>query len=238
MTLFIQLLLAHFIGDFLLQPTSWVKAKEEKIWRAPQLYYHTGVHLVLSLLLVWNFNLILPILIIVFFHYWIDIGKLSLQHTRHGRLIFIIDQMLHIAVILIVAEYCSPFIEQIMTPEATHTVWVFILCLVLVTFVSSRVIKILISKWAPETGEQDEESLSDAGNYIGILERLFVFGFIITNHLASIGFLLAAKSIFRFGDLRESKDRKLTEYILIGTFLSFGLAILTGVFYLFFAQIG
>jgi len=40
--------------------------------------------------------------------------------------------------------------------------------------------------------------------------------------------LIAAKSVFRFGDLRESKNRKLTEYILIGTLLSFGIAIATG----------
>ena len=34
------------------------------------------------------------------------------------------------------------------------------------------------------------------------------------------------------GDLKESKDRKLTEYILIGTLLSFGIAILTAILYL------
>jgi hypothetical protein len=35
---------------------------------------------------------------------------------------------------------------------------------------------------------------------------------------------LAAKSIFRFGDF---KDRKLTEYVLIGNLLSFGMAMIT-----------
>ncbi len=45
------------------------------------------------------------------------------------------------------------------------------------------------------------------------------------------GFLIAAKSIFRFGDLSKAKDRKLTEYILIGTLLSFGIAIACGVAY-------
>lgn len=34
-----------------------------------------------------------------------------------------------------------------------------------------------------------------------------------------------AKSIFRFGDLQDNNDVKLTAYILIGTLLSFGLAI-------------
>ena len=62
----------------------------------------------------------------------------------------------------------------------------------------------------------------------GMLERLFVFIFVVTGNWQGIGFLLAAKSVFRFGDLKESKSRKLTEYILIGTLLSFGIAITTG----------
>ena len=66
---------------------------------------------------------------------------------------------------------------------------------------------------------------------------LFVFIFVITNHWEAIGFLLAAKSVFRFGDLSSSKDRKLTEYILIGTLLSFGIAIATGIFYRYFIQL-
>lgn len=64
--------------------------------------------------------------------------------------------------------------------------------------------------------------------YIGIIERILVFVFIVTNHWEAIGFLLAAKSVFRFGDLKRAKDRRLTEYILVGTLLSFGLAILSG----------
>ena len=48
----------------------------------------------------------------------------------------------------------------------------------------------------------------------------------VTKHWEAIGFLLAAKSVFRFGELKDAKDRKLTEYILIGTFLSFGIAII------------
>jgi RsiW-degrading membrane proteinase PrsW (M82 family) len=65
-----------------------------------------------------------------------------------------------------------------------------------------------------------------------MLERLFVFGFIVTTHWEAVGFFLAAKSVFRFGDLKEAKDRKLTEYMLIGTLLSFGFAILISLIYM------
>jgi hypothetical protein len=86
----------------------------------------------------------------------------------------------------------------------------------------------LMADWSKALNDSTDESLSNAGKYIGILERLFVFIFVITDNWEGIGFLLAAKSVFRFGDLKESKDRKLTEYILIGTLLSFAIAITTG----------
>jgi hypothetical protein len=50
----------------------------------------------------------------------------------------------------------------------------------------------------------------------------------LINQLGAIGFLIAAKSVFRFGDLRAETDRKRTEYILIGTLISFTLTIAVG----------
>jgi hypothetical protein len=91
-------------------------------------------------------------------------------------------------------------------------------------------VKIFISKWTPDPEGQDSASLQSAGKFIGIFERILVFVFIIINQWAAVGFLLAAKSIFRFGDLKEAKDRRLTEYVLIGTLLSFAAAIFTALF--------
>jgi len=91
--------------------------------------------------------------------------------------------------------------------------------------------RVLMGKWELEE-DNTEKSLSQAGKYIGILERLFVFTFIVLNQWAAIGLLITAKSVFRFGDLSKAKDRKLTEYVLIGTLLSFGIAISTGLLYL------
>ena len=83
--------------------------------------------------------------------------------------------------------------------------------------------------WATSIPQDHAPSLENAGRYIGMLERLFVFGFIAAGHWQGVGFLLAAKSIFRFGDLRQAGDRQLTEYVLIGTLLSFGAASLAGI---------
>jgi len=43
MILLFKLLLAHLLGDFLLQPDSWVKAKEKNKLKAWQLYAHTFI---------------------------------------------------------------------------------------------------------------------------------------------------------------------------------------------------
>lgn len=90
---------------------------------------------------------------------------------------------------------------------------------------TSIIMKVIIAKWLPESDDESPKSLQNAGKYIGILERVLIFIFITTNHFEAVGFLLAAKSIFRFGELKEAHDLKLTEYVLIGTLLSFGIAI-------------
>ena len=105
---------------------------------------------------------------------------------------------------------------------------IIITSLLFLTKPTSVILKNVISIWSPENASQNDTSLQNAGNYIGMLERLLIFCFLVTNHFEAIGFLLAAKSIFRFGDLKEATDRKLTEYVLIGTLLSFGIAIFVG----------
>ncbi|MFZ1201762.1 MAG: hypothetical protein WAO07_16455, partial [Desulfobacterales bacterium] len=52
-----------------------------------------------------------------------------------------------------------------------------------------------------------------------------VFLFIMMNQPTAVGFLITAKSIFRFGDIREHRQMMLAEYIIIGTLMSFGYGI-------------
>lgn len=44
----------------------------------------------------------------------------------------------------------------------------------------------------------------------------------------SIDFLLAIKSVFKFGELSKAKEIKMIEYVLIGTLSNFSIAILIG----------
>jgi hypothetical protein len=79
---------------------------------------------------------------------------------------------------------------------------------------------------ADNHADDDVEGLGRGGRYIGWLERSLVMTLLLIGQPSGIGFLFAAKSILRFGEIRDSHQRKVAEYIIIGTFLSFGWALL------------
>ena len=226
----IKLLIAHIIGDFVLQPNKWVQAKKEKAFRSKYFYLHGFIHLLsLFVLLGFNWSYWPSIVAIVVSHLVIDLFKLNLEKKLNPRLLFTLDQLLHLAVIGIIVYINTPFKIEFKKIYSTELL-LLILAILIITFVSAIVMKTIMSKWILEE-DKSEDSLENAGKYIGILERLFVFGFILLNQWSAIGLLIAAKSVFRFGDLSRAKDRKLTEYILIGTLISFGLAISVGLLY-------
>ncbi len=228
MILLVKLLVAHLAGDFVLQSNAWVKHKEQHKWKSGYLYLHTALHFLLILAVTWQPAFWQQALAIAASHFLIDGVKLSFQKENNKRAWFFIDQALHLAVIGAVWFYTvkASFDFQ---PLWAETDWYVLAGAVFLTKPASVLIRLLMAQWSLNTGDDAAESLKNAGQYIGILERLFVFVFILLGQWEAIGFLLAAKSIFRFGDLTTAKDRKLTEYILIGTLLSFGLATLTGI---------
>ena len=228
MIILIKLVLAHFIGDFILQPTAWVKNKEVNKAKSIYLYAHILIHAILIILILWNINYWFLALLLMFLHGIIDTIKLYAQKVGNKSNWFLIDQALHIISILgMWVFFFNPEINLnpiLISPK----IWIYATAILLITVVSGIVMRELMLNWSKALNDGNEESLNNAGKYIGMLERLFVFVFVITGNWEGIGFLLAAKSVFRFGDLKESKDRKLTEYILIGTLLSFGIAIAVG----------
>lgn len=228
MILLIKLILAHLIGDFFLQSDKWIKQKEEKKFLSPALYLHVFLHGILVMLFVWDIHFWRPAVILVVSHALIDGLKVSFQNANNRRALFFIDQFLHLAVIFIL-WYFWQNIQMSFASIFTMQRLIYMAAIVAVTVPASVAIKVFISQWVPETADNDSTSLTNAGKYIGIFERLFILAFLLTGHWEGIGFLIAAKSVFRFGDLKESKDRKLTEYILIGTLLSFGIAIAIGI---------
>ena len=228
--LVLKVVLAHILGDFVFQTSAMVKEIETKKIQSKYLYIHGFIHFLL-LLFVTKFEtkFLLPIIILSTLHLIIDIfTKIFLKKKTCSLTILFIDQLLHSLTLAIFINYFYPFsinFELILSSK-NHLLLLAIICN---TFVASIIIKKIMEVF---NYELPNNGIKDAGKYIGMLERLFIFGFIISSFWEGVGFLLAAKSIFRFGDLTEKKEIKLTEYILIGTLISFGLAFIIAKIYL------
>ncbi len=225
----LQLLIAHLLGDFVFQSDKWVKNKEERKIKSKYLYYHILIHFVLMIVLTgFEKKYFGEIAFISISHYIIDVAKLYIQKNKTKKALFFVDQILHLAVLALVWYIFEPFkidLTIIQQPKVLLTL-VFLL---FNTYVAAIVLKVVLQKWNPITNYPN--GTNNAGQIIGILERLFIFLFVTMNFWEGVGFLLAAKSIFRFGDLKEKQEVRLTEYILIGTLLSFGIGIGCGLAY-------
>jgi len=228
MSLLFKWILAHLIGDFLLQTRGLIDEKERLKWRSPGLYVHVMIHFLLILILTWDPGLWYAAVIIAFFHWGIDSVKLHFQTVKTKTLWFFTDQLLHLLVIFLVWRWIYGYEISLLSAWQPEY-WLIITAAVFLTIPASSIIQHLMSRWSDSIEDAQSESLKDAGKYIGILERLFIFGSVLSGFWQTVGFLIAAKSVFRFGDLTKARNRKLTEYILIGTLLSFGIAMATAI---------
>ncbi len=70
--------------------------------------------------------------------------------------------------------------------------------------------------------------LAQGGKVIGWLERFLALTFILAGSHGAIGLVLAAKGIIRFGEIKEAREQKVAEYVLVGTMLSLSWAVLVG----------
>ncbi|SMD10124.1 DUF3307 domain-containing protein [Pedobacter nyackensis] len=76
--------------------------------------------------------------------------------------------------------------------------------------------------------EEQELGLASAGKWIGICERVLILTFVLMSQYTAIGFLMTAKSILRFSE-KENNTQLKTEYVLVGTLVSFASSAMIGV---------
>lgn len=162
-------------------------------------------------------------------HFAIDLLKLYIKESPWR---FITDQLLHIIVIvtcwLLYTSQLNILSTEFAFSWGSPKVLIYIISYILVSMPTSILVVELTKKWDLEVNGNNSDSLKNAGKWIGIIERILILTFTILGKYEPIGFMLAAKSIFRFGDLTNSKDRKRTEYVLVGTLLSFSISIIIG----------
>ncbi len=222
---FLALLVAHLLADFLLQPDWMIRRK-----RNPAILglHIAGVGLTAVLALgAWPWALLL---ILLSTHLIMDATKVyALKDTLRA---FLLDQAVHLLVIGGLAlTYPQSFAEGWggRLTASWRGGFCEALCLVSGLIAALPAGAIVIRKATePITRQMDDNitGLDNGGAYIGWLERALVMLLILMGQPAGVGFLITAKSILRFGDVKDSSQRKLTEYIIIGTFMSFGWGLL------------
>ena len=241
-SILVRLLIAHCITDFLLQPNKWIADKKRKIWSSKYLWYHGLITGALAWLFVPQLTIWWAILFIVITHIITDGLKLSTEKKNGSKLsFFLADQFIHVLIIVITWLWIVDGWDKMNIFSKTYLpnyrILLRVLGYLLMIGPVGYIIQFLTRKWLFELDPDD--SLKEAGNWIGILERVLTITFIFISQYSAIGFLVAAKSILRVIDkpdkpsgeptlIKPFSSRKRTEYVLIGTFLSFTIAILTG----------
>lgn len=236
MELLILLVLSHLLGDFYLQKESWIECRNQNHLGSTGLLKHCLVHLILLSLVLFIANTptlwqsIIAIVVIVGSHFMIDIWKSYQKPTIHY---FIADQVLHLLILLLIWLWINHIsVEQLLVWQkklfSLH-VLIYISAYILAAKPLSVVIAITLKQHTDELNKSAQpDGLKQAGKWIGYVERWLVISFVLVGQFTGIGFLLAAKSVFRFGDLTQSKDRKLTEYMMLGTLFSVASALAIG----------
>ena len=234
MLIFYKLLLlqfiAHLFADFMFQPQVWAISKRTKFISRHH-FYHAAVVFACASILAFKDNFVVFAGILAISHLAVDILKsyLSLKSKINESTLFFADQFIHLIIICsIIYWYWSIGSVKSYSEISLKSIAViaaFTLCAKPSNILVKNIflgLQIDIPKKDDSISDKNTE-LPNAGKLIGLMERFLVLALILVGQYSAVGLIIAAKSILRF------KDNQKNEYVLIGTLLSFGIAILLGI---------
>lgn len=238
--LFLAIYLAHLLTDFVFQTARIVSNKHHGKWRGYLIHgftHYLAVLLIVALAdprLLPTLSFQLLALSLSFVHLLVDWVKVTLTKSHRipdNAFTFVVDQGIHLitvvgAVLILVHPSLQTFglwFNRIRSLQ--ESILLVSVVYILVIFGGGYFIRLLIGPlWKEEEGQskKEHEEVINAGLYIGWLERFLVLTALFLQSPATVGFILAAKSIVRYPEL---KSVRFAEYFLIGTLLSLGIAI-------------
>lgn len=227
--LFLQLT-AHLVADFLLQSEHWSLQKEKKIISKIHIW-----HILIVFASSWLFSLQLAFwsaaLALTALHFLTDVTK-SFIRIKWNKDWFFIDQFIHVAIVIAIVwlykQSGENQIPALINTRVAAIIFAYTLCVKPSNIIIRYIFRYFSIKAPTETEDENGGGLPNAGKLIGITERLLVLTLVLLQQYSVVGFIIAAKSILRFSDAQK------TEYVLVGTLLSFGIAILMGVMVSYF----
>lgn len=226
---FTALWLAHLLADFPLQPRWLVEHKRNFL----VLLLHVLIATLAAAVILgrWRGEILLVVLAS---HLAIDLLKTYALPDRLWT--FLADQASHLAALAVAAWWLPDsaraglWFSLLPNPADQRLLlegWTLAAGLILCVPAGGVLIAKTVKPMLPPHELAGLQGVPNGGRIIGYLERALVFLLLWIDQAAGIGFLVTAKSILRFGDIKDSANRRMTEYVIIGTFLSFGWAILT-----------
>ncbi|OAA90943.1 DUF3307 domain-containing protein [Clostridium ljungdahlii] len=158
-----------------------------------------------------------------------------------NSLIFIIDQILHVAVIAFIwgqtsIQSSENIINCIyLNKNSTIDILNYLIIYLYVCFGGRFFINVVISELYLQPYKNKAMNVqiiyplekTSASDYIGIFERFIIITLVINGAYQAIAFIFTAKSIARF---RELEEKYFAQYYLVGTLFSTSLGILGGIF--------
>ncbi|MDC6364741.1 MULTISPECIES: DUF3307 domain-containing protein [Flavobacteriaceae] len=228
--LLLSQLIAHLLTDYTFQNDSKANDKNTKGFKSKFLKWHALIMFLTSFILSFQLEFVFGAIIIAFTHYIIDGLKPKLNKSKSmGNYAFFIDQILHLAIIVgVVFLFSKLFTIAPMTKGLElNKIFTLVVGFLLAGKASNIVIKEIFKIFKVSIPKNDND-LQNAGKLIGIVERWLTLAFILMSQYAAVGFLLASKSILRF-KTQEGNEFNKTEYVLVGTLLSFAIAIGIGI---------
>lgn len=226
------LIAGHLLGDFVFQ-TGWMVRQKRRLG---VLALHSLVVAALSYALAGRWAIWWLPVIVLLTHALIDFVKV--ECGKGGLVAFVLDQLAHLAVLTVMAANAGQF-GGLSWWTHHYNGTVPLLTVLSGLILAVRVGSLLVGYWvqpyldeiqrrnppSADSVHQPSRGLTTGGRVIGQWERALIFLFVGLGQPASIGFLVAAKSIFRFGELKDRENRMEAEYITIGTLMSFGWAL-------------
>ncbi len=230
--LLLRLLTAHLISDFIFQTDAVVARRFARKWASGWLYLHGILAGLLAYCFAFRWDALWVPVAIAISHILVDGFKSQVKDTAGS---FLLDQLIHLILIVIIwgileNVHWSYVLFLLIGVSMDAKFWIVVAAYLSALWPVGYWIGKVTAPWRSEIDGEATRGLQKAGLWIGCLERVLILTFILLNQFEAIGFLIAAKSIFRFGEIKNQENRKEAEYILIGTMLSFTLAIVLGVF--------
>lgn len=261
-----SLLVAHLLSDFIFQSSSMAQQKQSqdiKTMLSANLK-HSIIHGIISTIVLlyyfWTPWIVLVIAMLFISHFIVDIVKSYLVAIKrpgfkYSSLIFIIDQILHFIILLIISSIVSRNIRKFTGIEilVNRVIQYTRTCSTNITYGQKLIVflaLILIGLWGIGifirifveeieykpyrralnkkifiANDDNNNGVQNGGFLIGILERMIIICAVVTDMTQIIGFLVATKSIARF---KKFDDDKFVEYFIIGSFISIFSAIVIG----------